>query len=95
MRSEAFELDGIPCSGAEIATEHGKILLIQSGKGNLGCGYFSLAPAEKLGDRFATVTGVKCFDDMLKAEVKAVSPAASACGVVPGMTGKEALRKMR
>jgi len=68
--------------------------LIQSGRGNLGCGYFSLAPAEKLGDRFATVTGVKCFADMLKAAVLGVSAAAAACGVVPGMTGAEALRKM-
>ena len=40
------------------------------------------------------VTGVACYDDMLRAEVKLVSEAARNLGVTPGMTGADALRKM-
>jgi uncharacterized protein YunC (DUF1805 family) len=42
----------------------------------------------------AIVSGVKNYDDMLKAEVKAVSAAAAALGVAAGMSGKEALAKL-
>ena len=75
----------------EAVAEH---LLIRGKKAHLGCGYFSLAPADRLGDRFAIVTGVKCFADMLQAGVVAVSVAAAACGVAEGMTGRDALLLM-
>ncbi|MBO5308232.1 MAG: DUF1805 domain-containing protein [Lentisphaeria bacterium] len=88
---EEFAVDGVPFKGIRIPTEHGTILLIQGSRSNLGCGYFSMAPADFLGDRFAVVTGVKNFDDMLNAKVVALSSAAIACGAEPGMTGKEVL----
>ena len=44
--------------------------------------------------RFCVVTGVRTFDDMLNARVVAVSSAAIACGVEPGMPGREALLRM-
>ena len=72
-----------------------KILLITSGKGALGCGYINLAAAEKFGHALAIVSGVKTYEDMLNAEVKAVSPAAAAAGVKPGMSGREALEIMQ
>ena len=40
------------------------------------------------------MTGVKSYDDMLNATVRGVSSAASALGVEPGMTGRDALLKM-
>lgn len=66
---EEFTVDNVPFKGIRIPTEHGTILLIQGSRSNLGCGYFSMAPADFLGDRFAVVTGVKNFDDMLNAKV--------------------------
>ena len=78
MTSELLEVGGVPFSGAKLETEHASILLIRGKKAHLGCGYFSLAPADRLGDRFAIVTGVKCFADMLQARVVAVSVAAAA-----------------
>lgn len=94
MTSEIVAVEGVEFRGIRIATEHGAILLLQGSRANLGCGYFSLAPAEKLGDRFAIVTGVKDFADMLNAAVVDASPAAAACGVAPGMSGREALLRM-
>ena len=83
-----LEIDGRLYSGVELHTRHAVMLLI------LGCGYFSLAPADKLGDRFAIVTGVKSFSDMLEAKVVAASSAALACGVEIGMAGRAALACM-
>ncbi len=91
MISEAIAVEGVEFCGIRIATEHAAILLLQGRRANLGCGYFSLTPAEKLGDRFAIVTGVKDFADMLDAAVIKASPAATACGVTAGMSGREAL----
>ncbi|MPM64087.1 hypothetical protein SDC9_110973 [bioreactor metagenome] len=94
MTSETLEIDGTPFTGVRLRTEHTTLLLIQGKKANLGCAYFSLGPADKLGDRFAIVTGVKSFDEMLEARVVAVSNTAALCGVKPEMTGREALLRM-
>lgn len=77
-----------------IPTEHGSVLLISASRGMLGCGYFSVETADKIGDALAVVSGVKNYDDMLRAEVKKVSAAAAQRGVLVGMTGGEALLKM-
>ena len=53
-----------------------------------------MAPADFLGDRFAVVTGVKNFEDMLNAKVVVLSSAAIAAGGEPGMTGREVLLLM-
>jgi uncharacterized protein YunC (DUF1805 family) len=72
----------------------GKILLIQGKRGMLGCGYVSLAAAEKFGHALAVVSGVASYDDMLAARVGALSAAAAVLGVEAGMTGREALERM-
>ena len=71
-----------------------KILLIKGTRGALGCGYINLAAAEKFGHALAVVSGVADYNEMLAAEVKAVSSAAAKLGITPGMTGKEALEKL-
>jgi uncharacterized protein YunC (DUF1805 family) len=48
--------------------------------------------AEKLGVTAAVVSGVKTFDDVLKAEIKAVTSKAEIRGIRRGMKGLEALR---
>jgi uncharacterized protein YunC (DUF1805 family) len=63
--------------------------------GRLGfvcCGFLSIEAAEKLNVAAAVVSGVKNFDDVLNAEVKAVTSMAQALGVKTGMKGKDALR---
>ena len=57
MEQEQININGIEFRGIRLKTQHGTILLVQGAKANLGCGYFSIAPADQLGDRFAIVTG--------------------------------------
>ncbi|MBE6356092.1 MAG: DUF1805 domain-containing protein [Lentisphaerae bacterium] len=71
-----------------------KILLIKSANGALGCGYVNLAAAEKFGHALAIVSGVSSYEDMFAAEVKSVSSAAGKLGVLPGMSGIDALKKL-
>jgi len=88
---EKIIIDGREFAGFAAATPNTKVLFILGGGGFLGCGYFSIETADKVGDAVAIVTGVKSFDDMLAAQVKLVSAAAAARGIRTGMTGREAL----
>ena len=87
-------IDNKPFRATTIQLQSVPLLLIQGGSGMLGCGYFSMEAAEKFGDALAVVTGVKNYDDMLKAEVKKASAKALELGVRPGMSGREALLLM-
>lgn len=94
MQTCELDIDGILFNGVRIPTQNGTILLIQGRTANLGCGYFATATADKLNDRFAVVTGVGSFVDMMEAKVIAVSAAAASCGVTVGMNGRNALLTM-
>ena len=87
-------LDGNQFDGYAIPSGNTFILVIKGKNGFLGCGYISLETAEKVGDAVAIVSGVKNFEEMLTAKVKAVSAAAAALGITAGMTGREALLKL-
>ena len=92
---DELNIGGAAFYGYTIPIRRGAILLIRGGKGMLGCGYFSLDAAVKFGDALAIVSGVKNYDDMLAATVKAVSPEAESLGIKCGMSGKEALMLMQ
>ena len=68
------------------------LLLIIGQTGFVGCGFINIDAAEKLNVAAATVTGVKSFEDVLNAEVKAVTSKAQGKGVKVGMKGKEAVK---
>ena len=68
------------------------LLLIIGQTGFVGCGFINIDAAEKLNVAAATVTGVKTFNDVLNAEVKAVTSKAQTKGVRVGMKGKEAVK---
>ena len=89
------EIDGIIFRGTTVDLLQGKLLIIQGQTGMLGWGYFNLAVADKLGSAMAVVSGVNSYDDMLVRTVSAVSARAAELGVVPGMTGREALLIMK
>ena len=91
---DTIRLDESDLDAITFATQNTKILVIRAAHGLLGCGYISVETAAKVGDALAVVSGVANYDDMLRASVKAVSPAAEALGVRPGMTGHDALLKM-
>ena len=92
---DTVQVDGNTLDAITFATRNTKILVIRAARGLLGCGYISVDTAAKVGDALAIVSGVANYEDMLRASVKAVSPAAEALGVRPGMTGSEALQKMQ
>ena len=91
---DSIQLDGNQLDAVTFATQNTKILVIRAAHGLLGCGYVSVDTAAKVGDALAVVSGVANYEDMLHASIKAVSPAAEALGVRPGMTGRDALLKM-
>jgi uncharacterized protein YunC (DUF1805 family) len=61
-------------------------------KGFVMCGFLNVDAAERLGVAAAMVSGVKTFDDVLIAEVKAVTSKAETWGIRRGMKGHDALR---
>jgi uncharacterized protein YunC (DUF1805 family) len=71
------------------------LLVIKGSKGFLGCGYINIETCNKISEACAIVTGVKTHDEMLPAEVKAVSNEAEKLGVRVGMKGEEALEIFR
>ena len=91
---DTVQIDGNSLDAFTFATQNTKILVIRAAHGLLGCGYISVETAAKVGDALAVVSGVADYEDMLHASVKAVSPAAEALGVRPGMTGRDALLKL-
>ena len=84
-------LDGIPFECVRVPTRKTNILLIKAAGGFLGCGYFDVAVANRVGDALAIVTGVKTIDEMLAATVVRVSDRAREAGVKEGVPGREAL----
>ena len=68
------------------------LLLIIARKGFIMCGFLNLEAAEKLGVSAAIVSGVKTFEDVLDAQVKAATTKAKSFGVKEGMKGADALK---
>lgn len=93
--NNSIEIDGAVFCGASIPTPNATLLVITGKNGLLGCGYLSVATANKLGDALAVVRGVANYDDMLNAAVCEVSDAAAALGISVGMSGKDALKLMK
>lgn len=59
-------------------------MLINGDEGFIMCGYLNMEAAKKLGATAAIVSGLKIFEDMLNAEVKAVTSKTKSLGVEPG-----------
>ena len=94
IKPEKIKINGKEAEGVSINTENTFVLIIKAKKGFLGCGYFDVNTANKVGDAAAIVTGVKTFDEMLNANVIKVSEKAKELGIKEGMKGKDALRLM-
>jgi uncharacterized protein YunC (DUF1805 family) len=86
-------VDGYAAFGLKVdLPESPPLVAIIGDKGFVMCGFLNVDAAEKLGVTAAVVSGVKTFDDVLKAEIKAVTSKAEIRGIRRGMTGLEALR---
>lgn len=71
------------------------LLVVKGMHGILACGYLNTETLDKTGEVAAIVTGVRSFEDMVTAKVVKVSQAGEAAGLAVGMTGAEAMDKIR
>jgi uncharacterized protein YunC (DUF1805 family) len=89
------KVDGKACLGMRTELpDSPPLLLIIADKGFVMCGFLNMDAAKKLGVAAAVVSGVKTFDDVLNAQIKAVTSKAEGFGVEVGMKGAEALKRM-
>ena len=94
MIEDELKIDGKIFSAYSISLNPAPFLLIRSAdKSFLACGFLDIAAADSLSSCAAKVRGVKTFDDMLAAEIIAVTKEAEKKGIRLGMTGREALLK--
>ncbi|MDI6888429.1 MAG: DUF1805 domain-containing protein [Methanocellales archaeon] len=89
---ELVDVDGLRVMGIKVELTHAPVLLLVGKKGFVGCGYFSVETANKLGDVMAIVSGVSTFEDMLNATIISTSEKAQEMGIVTGMKGKDAVK---
>ena len=92
---EKIKFNGKNVLGLKVELPNSPPLLLMVGeKGFVMCGYLNMETAEKLQTAAAMVSGVKSFQDILEAEIKAATSRAKELGVNPGMKGQEALEKL-
>lgn len=75
-------------------SDRGKLLMIIGAKGYVMCGYLNINTAQKLGDAACMVTGVKTIDDVLNADIVALTAEAQKLGIEMGMPVKDVLKKL-
>lgn len=68
------------------------LLIMKAPNGFLACGYINPATCDATGEACAIVRGVNNYDEMLGAQIVAVSKAAAALGVEVGQSGESALK---
>jgi len=71
-----------------------KLLVVKGSKGVIGCPYLNVGSFEKFGEACAIVPAVDTAG-MLDSKVTAVTAKAKALGIEVGMSGREALDKIR
>jgi uncharacterized protein YunC (DUF1805 family) len=88
-----IRIDQKTALGLRVELPNSPPLLILIGQtGFVGCGFINIEAAEKLDVAAATVTGVKTFDDVLNAEIKAATSKARTKGIKIGMKGRDAVK---
>lgn len=91
----SLKVDGKACLGVKVELpDSPPMLLVIADKGFVMCGLLNGEAAENLGVAAAIVSGVKTFEDVLNAQVKAVTSKAKSLGVEVGIKGSEALKQM-
>ncbi len=85
--------------GASYRWQDGQYCAIHTSRGVVGCGIFDLSCADLFSMAFAIARGTPEHplqepEDLLTATILGASAAARTLGVVPGMTGLEAVARM-
>ena len=91
----SVKVDDKVCLGVRVELpDSPPLLLVVAEKGFVMCGFLNMDAAERLGVAAAMVSGVKSFEDVLDAMVRAVTSRAKKLGIEVGMKGTEALKRM-
>lgn len=85
--------------GSSYAWPGGQYCAIHTHRGVVGCGIYDVRVAGQFGMAVAIARGTPAHplrtpEDLLSARILEVSPQATALGIVPGMTGAEAVDRM-
>jgi uncharacterized protein YunC (DUF1805 family) len=91
----SVKVDDKTCLGVRIELpDSPPLLVITAEKGFVMCGFLNMEVAERIGATAAMVSGVKTFEDVLNAQVKAATSKANSIGVQEGMKGADSLKRM-
>jgi len=91
----SLKVDGKACLGVRVELpDSPPLLLVIAEKGFVMCGFLNMEAAERLYVAAIMVSGVKTFEDVLNAEVKAATNKAKSLGVEVGMKSAEALKRL-
>lgn len=96
MQEETITLRYSRAPGFVIPLGPVNLVFVVARKGMVGCGAFDVAALGNFGYPAARVRpvhhdAIRTLDDLLAGEVKEANPAAGELGVVPGMSGRDAL----
>jgi uncharacterized protein YunC (DUF1805 family) len=92
---QTIKIEAKNCLGLRVELpDSPPLLLLIAEKGFVMCGFLNMEAAERLGVTAAMVSAVKTFEDMLNAQVKAMTSKAKGIGVEVGMKSTEALKHM-
>lgn len=94
MKGETIKLEKGQLIGYYIDLGKAPLLILRAKKGYIMCGYLNMNTANKLGDIAGKVTGVKTYEDMLKATVIEVSENAKKEGLTEGMNAQDFLQSL-
>ncbi|TCS96985.1 YunC family protein [Hazenella coriacea] len=98
VQLKPLEIDGQTVLGIEVKLPKTTLLVITTDQGYIMCGALDVSLLnERLSDRHivaARALGVRSLDDLLEAPLESVTDTAKMMGIMPGMTGKEALKRM-
>lgn len=94
MQVEQIPLKNGTALGIKIEMNSAPLLLIKAKNGFAMCSYLNIETANKLNDIAVIVKGVKSFEDVLNANVIAVSEKAMKIGIKEGMNCRDCLEKM-
>jgi uncharacterized protein YunC (DUF1805 family) len=88
-----------PAIGSSYRWPGGQYCAIHTARGIVGCGIFDVDVASEFGMAVAIARGTPARplcepEDLYEAKIAAVSEPAKALGIVPGMTGSEALARL-
>lgn len=90
-----IKVDDKTCMGVRIELpDSPPLLLIEAEKGFVMCGFLNMEAAERMNVAAALVSGVKTFEDVLNAQIKAATTKAKNLGVETGMKATEALKHL-